>query len=266
MTGIKNDLMDFSKKQTRESSEEFLLHCHGFFEIYYFTGGHVDYMVEGSHYNLKPGTLILFKPGAVHGVKIWGDQEYTRYAFHFMPDLIPPEHRELLLSPFYENLVVYENVDLAPAFDFVLLAADLPKKVRQIAVASRFCSLLTQLYALKLHQGDSAAPAGDLTGAIIAYINEHITEEITLDEIAQHFFISKSQLNRVFRRSMDTTVGNYISLKRVNIARQLLYGGESAEAAAAAAGFRDYSTFYRSYRRILGYSPAQTLQQRIFEK
>lgn len=265
-SNIKNDLVDFSKKRTVENTEEFYLHCHGFYEIYYFVSGHVDYMVEGTHYSPKPGTLIFFKPGSIHGVKIHGDREYIRYTFHFMPDIIPPEHREVLFSPFYEETVYHENVELFSCFDYVLAAGDLPKKVREMAVACRFEALLTELYAIKSHQGEGSTPAADLSGTIVAYINEHITEDISLDELAKSFFISKSQLNRIFRKSMDTTVGNYISLKRVNIARQLLHSGETAEAAAAAAGFRDYSTFYRTYRRILGHSPAQTTNYHILEE
>lgn len=265
MESIKNDLVDFSKKQTTENMEEFYLHCHGFYEIYYFVSGHVDYMVEGAHYSPRPGTLIFFRPGMIHGVKVHGDREYIRYAFHFMPDILPPEHREVLFSPFYEENVYYEREGLGPCFDYVLGAASLPKKVREIAVGSRFEALLTELYAIRARSGESAAPT-DLAGSITAYINEHITEEISLDDLARLFFISKSQLNRIFRKSMDTTVGNYISLKRINLARQLLHSGETAEAAAAAAGFRDYSTFYRTYKRILGHSPAQTLNFHILEE
>lgn len=261
---INNDFVDFSKKSTVENMDEYFLHCHGFYEIYYFIGGRVDYMVEGKHYAPAPDSILLFRPGVVHGVKINGDEVYTRYTFHFMPDIIPKEHRETLLAPFNEDIYC-ENAGLQSSFDYVLRSAGMTKKVREIALSSRFESLLTELYSMKKRAYEDEG-GQDTAAGIIHYINEHISEDITLDDIAKNFFISKSQLNRVFRKSMNTTVGNYISLKRSNIARQLLHSGETAEAAAAASGFKDYSTFYRTYKRVMGHSPAQTLNYKIFSK
>lgn len=51
---INNDILDFSRKSSFENMPEYQLHCHSFFEIYYFVGGHVEYMVEG--YPLHPCT------------------------------------------------------------------------------------------------------------------------------------------------------------------------------------------------------------------
>lgn len=253
---IKNDMVDLSLRTTAEDIPEYQLHCHSFYEIYYFISGNVGYMVEGKHYDLKPGTILLFRPNLVHGVKVDPAVLYTRYAFHFVPEFIPKEYRDILLEPFDEENVIYEERELAEWFDSVLASAELPKQVREIAVVSRFQSLLAELYAQKSHGTTDEKPM--LSDSIVTYINEHITESISLDVISKKFFISKSQLNRIFKNSMDTTVWNYISLKRANIARQLIYRGESAENAAAAAGFGDYSTFYRTYKKVTGHSPAET--------
>jgi AraC-like DNA-binding protein len=253
---IRNDMVDFSIRSTFEDVPEYQLHCHGFYEIYYFISGCVEYMVEGKHYELKPGTILLFRPNLVHGVKVDKTSLYTRYAFHFLPEYVPKEHRDVLLAPFLEENVLYENPGIEQWFDRVLDTAELPKEVREIAVISRFESLLTELYGLKSHSVDGEKTL--LSDGVVAYINEHITEDISLDDIAKKFYISKSQLGRIFKRSMDTTVWNYISLKRANIARQLIYRGESAESAATAAGFGDYSTFYRTYKKVTGHSPTET--------
>ncbi len=266
---INNDILDFSRKSTFENMPEYQLHCHGFYEIYFFIGGQVEYMVEGTRYTPAPKSIMLFKPGVVHGVRVNSQVLYTRYAFHFLADCVPPEHREVLLQPFYDDKIYYEceSTELAGLFDFVLSSAELPKNVREIAVLSRFEALLTQLYAMNSHNHSSEdSGASDSAAEIVTYINRHITEDISLDELARHFFISKSKLNRIFKKSMDTTVGNYISLKRANIARQFLHRGESAENAAALSGFRDYSTFYRTYKKVLGHSPAETNQHTLFRE
>lgn len=254
---LQNDMVEFFHKTTRENIYDFQLHCHSYFEIYYFISGNAEYMVEGKHYELKPKTMFLLGPGVVHGVKADKDTAYERYAFHFMPEYIPKEHREILLAPFFENSILYENTEMERWFDNVLDAAELPKQVKEIAISSRFEAMLSALYALKNH--NCTEEKSELFDSVVKYINDHITEEISLGDIADNFYISKSQLNRVFKKNMNTTVWNYIGIKRVNMARQLIYRGESAENAAVASGFSDYSTFYRTYKKVTGHSPAETV-------
>ena len=80
---------------------------------------------------------------------------------------------------------------------------------------------------------------------------------MTLDQLSDRFYISKHHLNKVFRRATGTTVFDYLLHKRIVLAQELLIDGLSAQEAAARTGFGDYSSFYRSYRRILGHSPLQ---------
>lgn len=261
---FKNDLVGFSRNDIAEKSFNYDMHCHLFYEIYYFISGDVDYAVEGKIYHPKPYSILLLKPGAAHGVKV-NREDYKRYAFHFMPDIIPLEHRDILLSPFFEDNICYENVDLVKSFDAVLDIEDLNKNIRDIALSCRLENLLTEIFTLGEHK-EAEEPKPRSVENIVSYLNEHLLENISLDELSSVFFISKSQLNRIFRKSMNTTVGNYISLKRVHLARQLMLEGLSAEEAAIETGYKDYSTFYRTYKKIMGYSPTQTKDHTIFGK
>ena len=92
-------------------------------------------------------------------------------------------------------------------------------------------------------------------GSILFYLNQHLKEPLTLDEISDHFFISKHHLNKVFKKATGTTVIDYLLRKRIAYAQMLLFNGWHAKEAAADSGFSDYSSFYRSYVRILGHPP-----------
>jgi AraC-like DNA-binding protein len=56
----------------------------------------------------------------------------------------------------------------------------------------------------------------------------------------------------MFRRATGTTIGNYVIHKRVAMAQNLMLQGQTANSAAAAVGFHDYSSFFRSYKKVLG--------------
>ena len=91
--------------------------------------------------------------------------------------------------------------------------------------------------------------------SILFYLNQHLKDPVTLDEISDHFFISKHHLNKVFKKATGTTVIDYLLRKRIAYAQMLLFNGCHAKEAASDSGFLDYSSFYRSYVRILGHPP-----------
>ena len=247
---------------TTSSSVSFDLHCHSFYEIYYLISGRVQYRVEGRLFLPEPNSLLLIPAKAFHGVQVESSEPYERYALHFLPEILPEEERNLLLRPFFSGKM---HINLREPFRFrqycdsLLQCQDIQGPLRQVAVRCRLEALLTQLSlvcgsSLSAQEPECAHWAGE----ILQYINDHLSEPLPLKEIADHFFISKNHLNRVFQSTTGTTVGNYIGFKRSALAQQLLLQGQSATEAALNAGFRDYSTFYRSYRRIFGYGPADT--------
>ena len=91
---------------------------------------------------------------------------------------------------------------------------------------------------------------------ILRYINEHLTERLTLEELADKFYMSKNHLTAIFKRAAGTTVARYILYKRMTIARKELAEGTPAAEAAIKAGFGDYSSFFRAYRKMFGCAPS----------
>ncbi len=96
--------------------------------------------------------------------------------------------------------------------------------------------------------------------AVLNYINEHYSEALTLDALAEHFFISKYHLLRKFEAQVGTTVHRYILQKRLLNAKQLLAGGLAPSEVCTYCGFGDYANFYRAFRAEYGTTPRQYVQ------
>ena len=90
---------------------------------------------------------------------------------------------------------------------------------------------------------------------VMRYLNDHLTEKIKLSELAQHFFVSKYYICRAFRMQNGVSILQYLTEKRVYLARQLMEQGRTAFSAGMQAGFGDYSSFYRAYTRVIGHAP-----------
>lgn len=92
-------------------------------------------------------------------------------------------------------------------------------------------------------------------GNIVKYINFHLHEPLTVESIARAFYLSQSQLNRVFHKKVGSSVYQYLQLKRLIEARLMLKAGRTPDDVARACGYSDYSCFYKAYRKNFGTSP-----------
>jgi len=210
-------------------------------------------------------------PNVFHGVKIDSDTDYERFTLHFLPNILSLENRILLLSPFSkvtgESDIYYENVNIFKMHSFfenLLDCQNMSIDIKEMAIKIRIEALLSQiLFMSRSTKGSSSEDLSHPVFDIIAYLNEHLTETITLDNLSNKFFTSKHHLNKVFRKAIGTTVGNYIIHKRVILAEQFIRQGQTASLASTNAGFHDYSSFYRAYKKVLGHSPTNKINSRM---
>lgn len=95
---------------------------------------------------------------------------------------------------------------------------------------------------------------------ILSYINQNLTEELTLKNLAAHFYLSTSHLCKIFKDTTGTTINRYITAKRITLAKSLLTSGCSVMEACEKCGFRDYSNFLKTFTKAVGISPKKYSQ------
>lgn len=72
---------------------------------------------------------------------------------------------------------------------------------------------------------------------VIDYLNAHLTDDITIDFLAEHFYLSRYHLMHAFKEETGYTIGNYLTTKRLLLARDQIAQGESITTACYACGF-----------------------------
>lgn len=245
-----------------------MLHTHDRCEIYCVFRGTGFYVTEGTQHKLEHGKILLMRPGESHKVFLTGNEPYDRISIHFplsTVDAVDPERR--LLSPFFDRPLglhnVYEHsvVVNTKIYDlFTTVYADMGDSyATQLNTVVTLLSILAELKKLfdaKLY----LAPTGDSAQmhAILEYVNRNLTKELTVEQLCQTFFLSRGQLNRGFQKATGTSAWDYITTKRLLLAKMHIADGMRAGEAATACGFRDYSTFYRSYLKKYGTPPSMS--------
>ena len=241
---------------------DFKMHTHESYELYYFAGGNGIYRVEGTPYPLEEGDILIMRPAEAHYIDITDNKPYTRLSVNFKANLfsyIDPDGK--LLAPFNGRKIGTFNRYRAENFKsdaysvFIKnIMTDSPD--RRVQTITNLLPLLNEI-SFAFGSVTETEINKSLDSRIINYINRHLSEDITLDDICDKFYISKTHLCRIFKKATASTVGEYITVKRLVNARQLILSGTPPTKAYLQCGFRDYSVFYRAYKKKYGISPSK---------
>jgi len=96
---------------------------------------------------------------------------------------------------------------------------------------------------------------------IIHYINQNLSEDLSLESLSKKFYISKYHLLRQFKKHTGYTLHSYIHQKRLLTAKELLKEGMRIAVVCQKCGFNDYSNFIRMFSRAFNISPKKYSKQ-----
>ena len=206
-----------------------------------------------------PGELLIMNRAEAHKLQLLSAQPYERIVMHFSPSVLRGFDPDgLLLRVFAEKPLGRQNHYASPKFSALFSEFDAPGSPEHLRI-HMLLILANVLYTL-CSLSEAAASAADkpvsVSQQILQYVNLHLFEDISLSSVSRAFFLSASQLGRVFRQATGSSVGEYIRVKRLLAARERIVAGSTPTDACAACGFQDYSTFFRAYKAKFGCTPS----------
>lgn len=251
------------------------LHHHDFYEVDFLISGDVTYVIESRVYHVQPGQMLIINPRELHQVYIQPDAApYERYMLWIAPSLLQSlssEQTDLcrcfdMTRPHYGNLLHLpsEQRRAIPAMiETLLQEQEQPSFGSDLLRRNLLTELMIHINRLvDLPDTVAETPSGDQTVVtrVIDYINAHYHESLSLDMLAERFFVSKYHLSHEFTKQMGTGIYQYIQKKRLLIARQLMAQGQKPVEVYAMCGFGDYAAFFRAFRKVYGLSPRAYVQ------
>ncbi len=248
------------------------VHQHDFYEVYYFIGGNVEYNVEGRTYELKSGDLLLINPLELHQPRIGPDQtDYERIVLwinkNYLSELC---FNKTSLTRCFDNTIPDHSNLLRPTkIQQTYVSAMLNELINEcsnegyaveIATEAMLLRFLVELNRLTINSKTpekKEETSSSIIPNVLDYINSHYCEKLTLNSIADEFFVSKYYLSHAFNDIVGTSVHRYIVLKRLIHAKQMLLSGIKSTTAALNCGFNDYAGFYRAFTAEYGVTPTE---------
>lgn len=245
------------------------MHFHNAYEVYLLLEGEAVYHVEHSIYPLSPHDLIITNSAEFHSPILKSKGTYGRALFQFtssaIQDFITPDFnllsaldkrktgegnkigaafvREYGIDKLFERAIGYQ-------------ASRLPES--EIMLRLILVEILVQINRFFDSNATRTIPESEKKpkiSNILNYINENITENITLDALEERFFTSKYHICHIFKEATGFSPGEYVAYKRIILAKELILSGTPLLEVCHMSGFNDYSNFYKAFKKFTGRSP-----------
>ena len=236
------------------------VHHHDFYEVYNLLAGDVSYWVDGKTYHLRPGDVLLISPMELHRPIISQDTQYERLVLWINKTFLDSiSDNEILTRCFKGPSDHIRGSAITQLLTSLAAEKSSNKYGAEISSYGLFLQTMVELNRLS-PTGTQTADHIDLINDVINYIGSNYAQDISLDNLSEHYHISKYHLSHQFKKETGTSLYHYITLKRLAAARQMLIDGHSPGEVYSACGFRDYTVFYKAFKTEYGTSPAMSVK------
>ncbi len=247
------------------------LHKHSFYEIYLFISGTITYTVEGCSYQPCPGDILLININETHYPEslplnlpcecfIFRLDETFFTRLHGMEEDLTACFKDASKQNyrlFHPNQTQMNKIwKTCKTIECEQQNHELGNYIIAYSSMVELLVLLNRAYYDVPNSVCRNIEKQKQINQIVVYINEHLTEELTLEQIAKEFHVSKYYLSHQFKEYTGFSPYQYIMKKRLAVAYRMLYNGESVTYACMESGFRDYSNFLKAFKREFGCNPS----------
>lgn len=250
-------------------------HAHNYYEIYFFMQGKVKLSIEEHLFEVKRGDFVVIPPYLMHRVvvedsKIPYERMYLLITSHCL-DTFSFRENSLLTSLLFAEKDKQFVFHMSDANDFEAMVRCIDSLYdskrgnfygKEMLNRSNILLFMTTInkYIEKYRYGRRTREEDHFMSEVVSYINDNIQNELSVEDIAKHFFISKYTIMRTFRENTNLTVYQYILEKRVNLAKQIMQVGGTPTEVFHRCGFKDYSNFYRTFLKYENMTPKEFMK------
>ncbi|MGI5990006.1 MAG: AraC family transcriptional regulator [Lachnospiraceae bacterium] len=252
-------------------------HFHESVELYFLLEGERYYFVAQDTYHIRQGMAILINSNTIHKTSSCGEGHYRRFLMQLDMKTLAPALKAMgypaetlgsrFAGPAEFTTEGWENV--CTLIGQLKTAFASGAAYRQTRVQLLTFLLLSAFLEARMNTAASLGPVGrDGSGIeaemfarvheIAVYLQNNCEEKMDLESLAARYYVSKSYLTRIFRRTTGFTVTEYRTYCRIQQAKTLLTATDAdITEIAARVGFGNITYFERVFRQNANQTPMQ---------
>ncbi len=274
-SSIKNCLDNkyFSIAHLYKEEKSMAMHIHDCYEIYYSISGGKQILISNKFYDINPRDLFVINEFESHYISKLDKIVHERIVISIHPEFLKSISTKNTKLDYcftnrdknFNHKISLDKEGQSRFLYFInkILTAEVFGS--DIIEYSAFLELMTNLNRQYIFNSTPDIhhhnyKYNEQVEEIISYINSNITNDITIEYLANHFYLSKSYICRIFKAATGTTINKYISARRITIAKSLLSDGFIVNDVCEKCGFNDYSNFLKAFKKAVGISPKKYSQ------
>lgn len=214
---------------------------------------------DGQEYPLSRGDCVFLDCRKPHSHRSSEDLWTLKWVHFYGPSMhnIYDKYLQRGGQPYFTSKKTDEYAELLQEL-FTIASSD--NYVKDMQINEKLSTLLTFLMQESWHpDANNSHTAGKRNlREIKDYIDLHYAQKITLDDLAQQFFINKYYLTRLFKEQFGSSVNSYLLQVRTTQAKQLLrFSDLSIEQIGMKCGMNDANYFSRMFKKVEGITPGE---------
>lgn len=249
-------------------------HYHPFYEMMILLSKDAEHLIEGHPYHICSGDIVLLAPSRLHKTSYMKGDPSKRIIISFM---FPedrygiPEVYDTILKPFLADVPIYrfepeDRTRLFSILNDIYSFSDSPaytgSDTDAFYIHMKFQEFLYIFYEIS----DRSSYSDDANFNsmerkiydITAYIHANYHEDLSLESLANQFYISPCYLSHQFKAVTHFNLMSYIQMTRIrNVEYKLISSGMKVSDIAESCGFTSFSQFNRIFKKITGISPSE---------
>ncbi|MCL2751844.1 MAG: AraC family transcriptional regulator [Firmicutes bacterium] len=243
----------------------FVSHVHSRYEIVQLTDGALSYIIDGKHYIMESGDVILVDSNQFHMIELH-KAPYERRVIEFetgFTDSFPTLANQI--KPLFtdrESCVIKKETatEVNTLFNFIENAVSriTDKDNLDSCISLDTLRLLLEIKNARndASRAQKTIKSNPLVDAAVDYIKEHLNEKITLNDLERYLHVSQYHFSHLFKKNIGTSVMNYINTKKIKYAEELIAGGANPTQVSLILGYKSYSGFFNLFKRITNLLPS----------
>lgn len=263
----------YSWKGVRNRSES-SYHSHGHIEMAFVLSGQSSFLINDTLYDITQGDLIIFNPGVKHQalIKAGNSNPSTEFFVGFSDISIREYPENFLPLPNPDSCIFHTSGQLYQKLFKLCASMEAENLSHQQGNYEMMKSYLVQMLLLIIREEYEPVKGHDgytfralnrkyIVEQILNYFEDHYSEKISLDQIAENMYLSPFYISKLFKSETGDTPINHLINIRLEKARELLDAGGSIQEVAAAVGYEDAYHFSKLFKKRYGIAPSKTKKE-----